>query len=105
MQMMLSRRKQTTVFLPYSRKETCPCLRAAVEFVANTVIFVVCGMLIAGRVYGAHQPGGPWTLQGRDYAFAVALWLLLLVCSYLAFPSFVPFPVTLLSDSVLSSPA
>ncbi|CAL8468287.1 g7827 [Coccomyxa elongata] len=52
---------------------------AAVEFVANTVIFVVCGMLIAGRMYRAHQPGGPWTLQARDYAFAVALWLLLLV--------------------------
>ncbi len=57
------------------------------EFVANTVIFVVCGMLIAGWVYRAHQPGGPWTLQGRDYAFAVALWLLLLVFASAIAPS------------------
>ena len=45
---------------------------------ANTLIFVVCGMLIGGWVYRAHRMGGPWTLQGSDYGFAVALWLLLL---------------------------
>lgn len=53
--------------------------RNAVESGANTVIFVVCGMLISGRVYRAHQPGGPWLLQGTNYGYAVALWLLLLV--------------------------
>ncbi|KAL0035594.1 hypothetical protein WJX79_001024 [Trebouxia sp. C0005] len=50
-----------------------------IEYFANTLIFVISGVIIAGRIYAGHQAGSPHILTGIDYAWAVALWLLLLV--------------------------
>lgn len=47
------------------------------EYLANTLAFVVVGIIIAGRVYQGHDDAG--MLRARDYGWAVALWLLLLV--------------------------
>ena len=56
------------------------CLyREAVDFLANTFIFLVSGLIIASRIYDGHQRGSPHVLTGKDYAWAVVLWLLLLV--------------------------
>ena len=53
--------------------------REVVDYLANTLIFVLSGIIIAGRVYDGHQAGSPYILTGMDYGWAVALWLLLLV--------------------------
>ncbi|KAL0050974.1 hypothetical protein WJX82_011388 [Trebouxia sp. C0006] len=50
-----------------------------IEYFANTLIFVISGVIIAGRIYAGHQDSSPHILTGMDYAWAVALWLLLLV--------------------------
>ncbi len=47
------------------------------EYLANTLAFVGVGIIIAGRVYQGHIDAG--MLRARDYGWAVALWLLLLV--------------------------
>ena len=53
--------------------------REVIEYFANTLIFVISGVIIAGRIYAGHQDSSPHILTGVDYAWAVALWLLLLV--------------------------
>ena len=53
-----------------------------IEYFANTLIFVISGVIIAGRIYAGHQASSPHILTGMDYAWAVALWLLLLVSPY-----------------------
>lgn len=46
------------------------------ECVANTFIFMIMGVIIAGQIHVAHRSATP--LQPRDYGFAVMLWTLLL---------------------------
>ena len=53
--------------------------REAIDYLANTFIFLVSGLIIASKVYQGHQRGSPHVLVGKDYAWAVVLWLLLLV--------------------------
>ena len=61
----------------------CLC-REAIDYLANTLIFVVSGIIIAGKIYQGHQESSPYILTGTDYGWAVVLWLLLLVryCCY-----------------------
>lgn len=58
--------------------------RNAIDYLANTLIFVVSGIIIAGKLYIGHQAGSPHVLTAFDYGWAVALWLLLLVSATLA---------------------
>ena len=48
-----------------------------VEFVANSLAFVMVGILIAAKVYQGHDELG--IPSGNDYGWAVVLWILLLV--------------------------
>lgn len=48
------------------------------EFIGNTIIFVLSGTIIADRIIESHQDNGITHIQASDYGYAVALWLLLL---------------------------
>ncbi|DBB05081.1 TPA: hypothetical protein ACH3X3_010345 [Trebouxia sp. C0006] len=61
-----------------------------IEYFANTLIFVISGVIIAGRIYAGHQDSSPHILTGMDYAWAVALWLLLLVVRVISIILFWP---------------
>ena len=50
-----------------------------IDYLANSLIFTISGIIIAGKVYTGHQAKSPCILTGTDYGWAVALWLLLLV--------------------------
>ena len=57
--------------------------REELEFIANTLIFILAGVIIAGNIYRSeNNPAAPANLSGRDYGHAVLLWIALLV-SYL----------------------
>ena len=49
------------------------------DYFTDTLIFVISGVIIAGRICTGYQDSSPHILTGIDYAWAVALWLLLLV--------------------------
>lgn len=49
------------------------------EYVANTLVFVLSGVIIVGNVYESHSPGQPTYIRGADYAYALLLWAFLLV--------------------------
>lgn len=54
--------------------------REELEFIANTLIFILAGVIIAGNVYlSQHSPSSPVTIRGRDYGYAFLLWVALLV--------------------------
>ena len=53
--------------------------REVTDYLANTLIFLLSGVIIAGRLYAGHQQGSPHVLRGQDYGWAGVLWLLLLV--------------------------
>lgn len=53
--------------------------REAIDYLANTFIFLVSGLIIASKICEGHQKGRPHVLAGKDYTWAVVLWLLLLV--------------------------
>lgn len=54
--------------------------REELEFIANTLIFILAGVIIAGNVYlSQHNPSSPVTIRGREYGYAFLLWIVLLV--------------------------
>jgi hypothetical protein len=52
--------------------------RETLEFVANTLIFVLTGVIIAAKIY-TNSRGTANDIVGVDYGYAVVLWLYLLV--------------------------
>lgn len=48
------------------------------EYLANTLIFILAGVLIAGNIY-ASSVSGPSHIEGLDYVYALLLWVYLLV--------------------------
>ncbi|KAK9789560.1 hypothetical protein WJX73_006097 [Symbiochloris irregularis] len=62
-----------------------------VEFVANSLAFVMIGILVASKVYQGHHSLG--ILTGADYGWAVLLWLLLLVIRVINLLAFWPIMV------------
>lgn len=48
------------------------------EFIGNTIIFVLSGTIISDRIIESNQDNGITHIQASDYGYAVALWLLLL---------------------------
>ena len=54
--------------------------REELEFIANTLIFILAGVIIAGNIYRSeNNPRAPAALSGKDYGYAFLLWLALLV--------------------------
>lgn len=71
--------------LGYSAIWSSPCRRRGmIEHLANTIAFPLVGVIIASKIYQAHQND---LLLARDYGWAVVLWCLLLVSSCLLLPS------------------
>ncbi|KAL0050908.1 hypothetical protein WJX82_009726 [Trebouxia sp. C0006] len=60
------------------------------DYLTDTLIFVISGVIIAGRICTGYQDSSPHFLTGIDYAWAVALWLLLLVVRVINIISFWP---------------
>lgn len=52
------------------------------EFVANTLIFILSGVIIAAKIY-TNSKGAATDIYGVDYGYAVVLWLYLLVLPFL----------------------
>ena len=52
------------------------------DFLFNTLAFVLSGVIIAGRVYTAFNAG---SVRGRDIGWGILLWLLLLVSAIFPF--------------------
>ena len=56
------------------------CCREELEFIANTLIFILAGVIIAGNIYlSQHTPDSPVQIAGQDYGYAILLWVVLLV--------------------------
>ena len=49
------------------------------EYVANTLIFVLAGAIIAGNIYDSSRDHTPTHIEGQDYLYALLLWVYLLV--------------------------
>ena len=60
---------------------SCSCVcREELEFIANTLIFILAGVIIAGNIYQSeHSASAPLQIKGRDYGYAVLLWIVLIV--------------------------
>ena len=57
--------------------------REELEFIANTLIFILAGVIIAGNIYQSeHSVGAPLQIQGRDYGYAFLLWIVLVVSAF-----------------------
>ena len=69
---------QSAMLRVHSRSDALLCMEV-IDYLANTLIFVISGNIIAGKIYAGLQSGSPYIFTGRDYGWAVALWLLLLV--------------------------
>ena len=63
----------------------CTC-RSAIEYVANTIVFIVSGIIIAARSYDMHQEQSPWRPDGAAYGYAVLVWVLLFVSASNQYP-------------------
>ena len=50
--------------------------RQELEFVANTLVFVLSGVIIAARIYNSEHTSES-LIQPRDYGYAVLLWVYL----------------------------
>jgi hypothetical protein len=55
-----------------------PCCRETLEYVANTLIFILSGVIIAAKIY-TNSTGTADEIVGIDYGYAVLLWVYLLV--------------------------
>ncbi|KAL3158150.1 Son of sevenless 1, variant 2 [Trebouxia sp. C0010 RCD-2024] len=56
------------------------------EFIANTLIFILAGVIIAGNVYlSQHSSSSPVTIRGREYGYAFLLWIVLLAIRCVVF--------------------
>ena len=57
----------------------CRCLsRTELEFVANTLVFVLSGVIIAARIYNSEHTTES-LIQPRDYGYGFLLWVYLSV--------------------------
>ena len=57
--------------------------REELEFIANTLIFILAGVIIAGNIYQSeHSVDAPLQIQGRDYGYAFLLWIVLVVRTF-----------------------
>lgn len=57
--------------------------REELEFIANTLIFILAGVIIAGNIYQSeHSVDTPLQIQGRDYGYAFLLWIVLVVRTF-----------------------
>lgn len=62
------------------------------EFIANTLIFVLTGVIIAGNIYQSeHSVGATIQIQARDYGYAFLLWVVLIAIRAIIFA--VCFPI------------
>ncbi|KAA6417827.1 MAG: salt overly sensitive 1 [Trebouxia sp. A1-2] len=62
------------------------------EFIANTLIFVLTGVIIAGNIYQSeHTVSATVQIQARDYGYAFLLWVVLIAIRAVIFA--VCFPV------------
>lgn len=54
--------------------------REELEFIANTLIFILAGVIIAGNIYlSQHTADSPVQIRGQDYGYAILLWVVLIV--------------------------
>eukprot|EP00891_Asterochloris_glomerata_P000999 jgi/Astpho2/999/e_gw1.00016.116.1_t len=60
------------------------------DFIANTLIFVLVGVIIAGNIYQTKYLDSVDTIHGPDYGYAILLWVLLLVIRALMIALFYP---------------
>ncbi len=54
--------------------------RDELEFVANTVVFLLAGIVIAGRIYDSSR-GATKIIEARDWGYTLLLWVYLTVRS------------------------
>lgn len=59
------------------RSETL-CCREELEFLANTLIFVLSGVIITGKIWESSTTKFDY-IQPADYGYAVLLWVYLVV--------------------------
>ena len=52
--------------------------REELEYVANTLIFVLSGVIIAGKIWES-SASGTHQIRAADWGYAILLWLYLLV--------------------------
>lgn len=54
--------------------------REELEFIANTVVFILAGIVIAGRIYESSS-GPEEYIHPSDWGYTLLLWVYLTVCS------------------------
>lgn len=59
--------------------------REELEFLANTLIFVLSGVIITGKIWESSTTSSLDYIRPADYGYAVLLWVYLLVCDFLEF--------------------
>lgn len=57
------------------------CCREELEFLANTLIFVLSGVIITGKIWESSTTKADY-IQPADYGYAVLLWVYLLVSKW-----------------------
>ena len=60
------------------RPYDCTECREVLEHLANTLVFIVAGAIIAGRIYKSSRDDGAG-IQAKDWAYAFLLWIYLTV--------------------------
>ena len=55
------------------------CCREELEFIANTLIFVLSGALITSRIWESATEHAVNDIHPADFAYAILLWVYLLV--------------------------
>lgn len=55
-----------------------PIPREELEFVANTLVFILAGVVIGGRIYESSHDGSN-LIQAQDWGYALLLWVYLTV--------------------------
>ena len=58
---------------------TASCCREELEFIANTLIFVLSGALITSRIWESATVHAVNDIHPADFAYAILLWVYLLV--------------------------
>lgn len=74
-----ARAPQTPFALSGARLDTSGCCREELEFVANTLIFVLSGALITSRIWESATEHAVNDIHPADFAYAILLWVYLLV--------------------------
>ena len=55
--------------------------REELEYIANTLVFVLSGVIIAGKIYVVESTTSTVSVSGPDYGYLILLWVYLLVRS------------------------